>query len=92
MERNSTVWSKIEKQSNQKWRIYCEGKSTLNVSVLMELHQDFRMAIPSVDRTAMDLEGYYIYLYIYIYTTMHIYIYIMIYICIYVYIYIYNDI
>ena len=43
------VSRKIEKQSKQKRRIYCEGKSTLNVSLFMNLHQDFRMVIPTVD-------------------------------------------
>ena len=36
-------------------KIYCKGKSTLNVSVLMNLPQDFRIVIPSVDRTIMDV-------------------------------------
>ena len=43
------------KQSNQKWRIYCEGKSSFNVSFLINLHQDFRMVIPSVDKITMDV-------------------------------------
>ena len=39
MERYPTVWRKIEKQSNPKWWIYYKG----NVSVLVNLHQDFKM-------------------------------------------------
>ena len=46
---------KNEKQTNEKGRIHCEGKSTLKVLVLMNLHQDFRIVIPSVDRTTMDV-------------------------------------
>ena len=53
--KDPTVWRKIEKQSNQKQRIYHERKSMSNISILMNLHQDFRMVIASVDRTMMDI-------------------------------------
>ena len=55
MERNPKVWRKIFLKSNQKWRIYCEGISTLNISILTNLYQDFRMVKTSVDRTTMDV-------------------------------------
>ena len=44
-----SVYIYIERESNQKGRIYYDGKSKLNVSILMDYHQDF-----SVDRTTID--------------------------------------
>ena len=42
----------IEKQSNQKCRTYWE---VVNVSVLMNFHQDFWMVIPSVEIATMGV-------------------------------------
>ena len=43
------------KKSNQERIIYCEGKLRVNDSVLINLRQDFRMVIPSVERTVIDV-------------------------------------
>ena len=40
-----------KKLTNQKRKMCCEGKLTLNVPVLMNLHQDFRMVLKNHDRT-----------------------------------------
>ena len=44
-----------KKQIHQKWRIYCDGKPELNVSVIMNHHQGFSIAVSSIDKTTMDV-------------------------------------